>query len=277
MAMFILQKKEAGNELDIESALLKERLYRLSLVHDYVEVDTLDEKLGSVVKGECVQGKKKDCTVDCFGDNCVIPIGTLDFVTDFFKRYKGIERMNPIEIPKYLRKEEFLKRDYVIVSKEGLPTSGTFFIKDVSELKRFGSVLNLSVNPVDELFAEDEGKSVLDSSHRFLVSEPYSIKSEWRVYVLGGYIENICNYNGDCTIFPDMNVINKAVNLIALNEKWLRSYTIDVMVGERGTALIEIHNFVSVGLYGTLWGSSLPWAYRDGIDYVLNDNKLLES
>ena len=36
------------------------------------------------------------------------------------------------------------------------------------------------------------------------------------------------------------------------------------------------HNFVSVGLYGTLWGNNLIYAYKDGIDYVINDNKELK-
>lgn len=83
-------------------------------------------------------------------------------------------------------------------------------------------------------------------------------------------IENIANYNGDCTIFPDIDLIRKIINLINVNEKWLRSYTIDVMVGSMGTALIEIHNFTSVGLYSNMWGSNLLYAYKDGIEYELN-------
>jgi hypothetical protein len=44
------------------------------------------------------------------------------------------------------------------------------------------------------------------------------------------------------------------------------------MVGKEGTAIIEIHNFTSIGLYTTIWGNELLYAYRDGIDYLLNDN-----
>ena len=47
-------------------------------------------------------------------------------------------------------------------------------------------------------------------------------------------------------------------------------------MGKEGTAIIEVHNFTSVGLYTTLWGTDLLYAYRDGIDYLVNDNKIIE-
>ena len=73
-----------------------------------------------------------------------------------------------------------------------------------------------------------------------------------------------------------MEIGLKAVELIKANEKWLRSYTIDIMVGPKGTAIIEVHNFTSVGLYHNLWGNNLLYAYRQGIDYLINDNKNIQ-
>ena len=92
--------------------------------------------------------------------------------------------------------------------------------------------------------------------------------------IINGKIEAISNYNGDVTILPDIHLINKAVGIINKNEEWLKSYTIDVMVGPKGTALIEVHNFASVGLYNTLWGDNLLYAYRQGIDYLVRDNRI---
>ena len=46
---------------------------------------------------------------------------------------------------------------------------------------------------------------------------------------------------GPLEYLPDINLIKKAISLINQNEKYLKSYTIDIMVGEFGTALIEIH------------------------------------
>ena len=51
----------------------------------------------------------------------------------------------------------------------------------------------------------------------------------------------------------------------------------DLMVSKiKGTAIVEVHNFTSCGLYSTIWGDNLLYAYRDGIDYLINDNKPIE-
>lgn len=207
-----------------------------------------------------------------------IPIGDIKFVTKFIREAHGITKENPIEIPEYLRTDEFLKRDYKVLTWDKIPRQGKFFLKDISELKKFGNVINATYNDIDELFNyiprnDMDSTLVLSKEHLFQVSSTFNIQSEYRVYVLGGEIENISHYNGDCTILPDINLIKKAVNLINYNEKWLKSYTLDIMVGREGTAIIEVHNFSSVGLYSTMWGNGLIYAYRDGIDYLLNDNK----
>lgn len=116
----------------------------------------------------------------------------------------------------------------------------------------------------------------MDKTHLYQVSSLINILSEYRVYVFGGEIEQISCYNGDCTVFPDINLIKRAVNLVNYHEKHLGSYTIDVAVTEKGTCLLEIHNFTSCGLYSTLWGDNLIYAYKDGIDYLRNDNHKLE-
>lgn len=208
-----------------------------------------------------------------------IPIGTIDFVGEYLKKFYGIEHLFPIEIPSYLRKDEFLKRDYKIVPYEKLPTNGTIFLKDVTSLKKFGEKVNLDYIGLDTLFESKGGFSelVLDKNHLYQVSSIFPIASEYRVYVVAGEIENIACYNGSCMIFPDANLLKKVVSLINYNEKHLKSYTIDVMVDKNGnTAIIEVHNFASVGLYNTLWGQNLLYAYRDGIDYYINDNRIIK-
>ncbi|MGU8989666.1 hypothetical protein ACV3V0_18445 [Clostridium perfringens] len=44
------------------------------------------------------------------------------------------------------------------------------------------------------------------------------------------------------------------------------------MVTNKGTSIIEIHNFHSLGLYSTLFGDNLAYAYRDGIDFIIRNN-----
>lgn len=253
MAKFLIQNNKGV--LENEEHIILELLKSQRLLHEYKSISFEDIK--------------------SINNKGLYPIGTIDFVTAYLRNAYGIKRENPIEIPKYLRTDEFLKRDYFFTSWDKLPKHGTYFLKDVSELKNFGQVIQADYFINDDLFNYTR-QLVLPKDHVYLVSSLFNIKSEYRVYVLQHEIEAIVCYDGDCTIFPDVNLIKKAVSLIRNNEEWLRSYTIDIMVGVEGTAIIEIHNFTSIGLYSTIWGSSLIWAYKDGIDYIVNDNKLLE-
>lgn len=209
-----------------------------------------------------------------------IPIGTIEFVTSLLKKIQpSFESEVPIEIPKYLQTEEFLKRSYKVGTWEDIPKSGKWFIKDASILKNFTICTEMSFFYNEELFdykpkSEFDSTLSLPKSHSYIISSPFDIQAEYRVYVLGGSIEHISLYDGDALVQPDVKLIQKAVNLINFNEKYLKSYSLDVMVGKKGTAIIEVHNFTSLGLYSTIWGTDLLYAYRDGIEYLLNDNSV---
>ena len=255
MAHFILQKDY--NTLDIEQIIIKELLNKNKYLHSYEEINI-----------------ENICDNKYYNS---IPIGTIDFVTKWLKSTHNIDRENPIEIPEYLRTDEFLKRDYRIVTWKDIPRQGSFFLKDISELKNFSGIMNATYTDIDELFnyipqSKFDSTLVLSKEHLYQVSSYFNIQSEYRVYVLGGKIENIGHYNGDCTVLPDISLIKKAVSIINSNEKHLKSYTLDIMVGKEGTAIIEIYNFTSVGLYNTLWGDNLLYGYVDGIHYLLDDN-----
>ena len=165
-----------------------------------------------------------------------IPVGSIQFVEKWLQRCHGIERINP----------------------------------DVSVLKKFSYT-----GEVSELF-NGMYTNALDPTHMYQVSEIVNIESEYRVYIIDGNIEAICNYNGSPMVFPDAGVIYEANYIYMMKRDYPRSLTMDVMVSDKGTEIIEIHPFVSVGLYSTLWGGNLPWAYKQGIDYVLKHNTLLE-
>ena len=241
MARYLIQSDSKG--LSVENKIITELLNdsRVRHFHEYKMIDTASLSQMS---------KPND-----------VPIGDIKFITKWLNLMYGIEKENHIEIPTYLRTDEFLKRDYNIVSWDKIPEYGAWFVKDVSELKLFGQIINLTYQNIKDYFEKPESSFstnlVLDKSHLFAVSRIYDIQSEYRVYVINNKIEAIANYNGDCTILPDVNLLKKITALIEYNEKWLKSYTIDVMVG----------------LYNTLWGDNLLYAYKDGIDYLLNDNK----
>ena len=258
MANFLIQK----SSMELEEYLVKEQLIKNKYLHTHKEIDLKE--------------------LDKINERGLIPIGTIDFVTKYLRKSYDFKQENPIEVPKYLRTEEFLKRDYYITSYDKIPKHGTYFLKDVSELKKFGMVVQSEYFLTDDIFkyvrkSDFDSTLVLSKEHKYLVSSVFHVAAEYRVYVLQGEIENISYYDGDCTILPDVNLIKKAINLISYNEKYLRSYTLDIMVDKNGnTAIIEVHNFSSVGLYSNQWGSSLLYGYVDGIDYLLNDNKEIE-
>jgi hypothetical protein len=46
---------------------------------------------------------------------------------------------------------------------------------------------------------------------------------------------------------------------------------------DKGTAIIEVHNFSSLGLYTAIWdrnNNDLLLAYKQRIEYLLNDNQV---
>lgn len=259
MLNFLLQ---CGGFLEMEALMLKEQLKSDKFLFSFKELTIEQLKSDSL-------------------DENIIPVGDIDFVSTYMKKMYGIINEKPIEIPKYLRTDEFLKRDYKICTWDNIPKSGCFFLKDVSQLKKFSIIINATYMNMDDMFnyvpeTEFDNTIVLDKTNLFQVSSIVSIIAEYRVYVLGGAIKQMSCYAGNCTKFPDIRLINKAVNLINYHEKYLRSYTLDVAVTNAGTCILEVHNFTSVGLYSTQWDSDLPYAYRDGIDYLIYDNHKLE-
>lgn len=205
-----------------------------------------------------------------------IPVGTIDFVESWLLVLHGIDHINPIEVPPALRKDEFLKRDYSIVTKEKIPKTGRFFFKDVSRLKKFSGVVDCDRFFIDGIWEKRkndfDNAMHLDPTHLYQVSEAVDILSEYRVYIIDDEVEAIANYNGDPCVFPDVKLIRKMANIYSIQKDCPRAYTMDIAVNERGTFLLEIHPWVSIGLYNSLWSRKLLYAYRDGIQYILDYN-----
>ena len=257
MSQFILQTDSAG--FDMEYFLIKEQLNKNYHVFKHTQC-SLDRLLSIATKDD-------------------YPVGDTEFVSTFLKNFHGIYNQNPIEIPKYLRTERFLKRDYRIVEFKDIPKDGQFFLKDVSQLHAFSSIVNPFYEDIFSWFEPpydpNSVQLVLNKEHLFQVSEVYDIEAEYRVYVCRGEIKHVAHFCGNALFAPDMELIEDVIRLILDNEPYLKSFVIDVMVGPKGTAIVEIRNFTSVNLYNILWGSELVFAYKDGIEYLLNDNRVL--
>ena len=215
-----------------------------------------------------------------FNDKKYIPIGNIDFVTKVMQLvYDPYFIEQPIEIPIYLQTPEFLKRIYKVCKWNEIPRTGKWFLKDASQIKYLSLCTNMEFFINDEIF-DYKPKTKFDASlslpktDDYIISSPYQIQSEYRLYIINGKLEHIASYGNSVLPLPDMDLINKAIKLINENEPYLKSYSLDIMVGPEGTAIIEIHNFASLGLYSATFDQELITAYIQGIEYFLNDNTI---
>ncbi len=247
---FILQIQ---SEYGVDAAILKDLLDGEAHVHSFAEMSLT----------EMQQVLKKD-SGKYAGQ---IPLGTIPFVNTFYSDVYGIKQMQPIEVPVCLRTREFLKRKYDIVPGSALPKTGEWFIKDVSELKRF------SYNGNAKYLDRDEYQKDFDRSHLFVVSEVQDILSEYRVYIINGEISFLANYNGSPLLFPDIPLIQKANRIFSMQSYYPRSYTLDVMITKEGTSLIECHTMFATGIYSTVVGTNYLYAFRDADIYVRTKNQ----
>lgn len=245
---FLLQSD--AKDMQVEIAIVKDLLSGLKFQHQYTEMPLFTMS-----------------DLHVFQD--YIPIGTIQFVEAWLKQYRNIDKIYPIEIPKFLRTAKYLKREYRILPYGAVPREGKWFVKDATDLKSFSFSGN-----VEHMWNSDD--IVLRPDHFFQVSSVQDVLSEYRIYFIDGEIENVCNYDGMPWIFPDMDLVGEINAVYSVNKEYPKSYTMDMMVSKEGTSLIEIHPFAAVGLYSTLWGGNLLDAYRDGIRYIERYNHQVE-
>ena len=258
---FILQKEDKYNDLDIDILTLKQELNKQRYQHEYTTMNLKDFDDG--VKFP-----------DRMNIKNAIPVGSLEFVGAYLKLVHNIKRMNPIEIPNEMRLDKFINRKYSIVEKNELPKSGYFFTKYASELKVFSHT-----GRIETLQHEDDGKEPFIKDGLYVVSEVVNILSEYRCFILDDEIKGIQYYDGNPTIMPTPEDINKLKEMVlrySINPARPKAYTLDVaIIKDKGLSILECHPFCSVGLYG-LVGSFLPYAYRYGLDWYINHNLELE-
>lgn len=193
-------------------------------------------------------------------DPKTIPIGDLEFVFSHLSTHYGIlpEDIRPINIPLVLMHPEFVKRKCRILQKTALlQEEGPLFIKSQSAYKSVVDVM-------------DNFRSLPDGY--YLVSEEIEIDSEWRCFVGPEGLLGLQHYLGDCTLFPDVEVIKKMIDRYANSSRKFpsppRYYSLDVGINESGTFVIEVHPIVSCGLYGFNNPRILPQMMINGYQYM---------
>lgn len=268
--MFFLIQKEYEN-LNLDNRILFELIQQEKYLHTY---EIIDNKEFFYIDENEEQQLRNQNTFPMEYQNA-IPLGTIEFTQNYFKIFYGIEKENPIEIPPILRTEEFLKRKYSIVSSDKIPKDGYFFIKDVSQLKVFSYTGDMGLFMYDEIFDKPKKNDYslhLNKEHLYQVSEVVKILSEYRIFVINNEIYSINNYDGNVCLFPDIQLIKKAILLWSTQNNCPNSYSLDVAITLRGTIILECHILFSTGIYSTVQGTKLLWGYQDAKDYLVNYN-----
>ena len=275
---FVIQKEEGSNFDRVQSTIIRDVLDHSRENHEYILMELADlysEEDHFVTEAGSNLKDRSEFDPKFFK---AIAIGEIKFVEAFLKIFHGIEHENAIEVPPCLREEKFLKRKYSIIPVWEIPRKGKFFIKDATQQKVFSYKGELEEFIFDEMF--EERKSEFDTSlrfdyeHLYQISEVVDIIAEYRVYVFAGQLETVSHFAGNAYMLPDYKLLREAIEIYNNQPDCPKSYSIDLMITPKGTAITEVHNFMCLGLYNVNWDERLLYAYRDGWNYVLNHNTL---
>ena len=186
-------------------------------------------------------------------NDSIIPIGTVEFVIDYLKKYYN-KTPAPINIPRDLQQYKYTKRIvYNSINEEDFSRCKfPVFVKSDVKIKGFNEI----VNTVKELPDEN-----------VFISEIVDIYSEWRCFVYNKKLVGLQNYLGHFALFPDVDLINEMISTYTESPI---AYTLDVGINEKGTYVIEVHDFFSCGLYGFSDFKILPYMYRDWFKEFVN-------
>lgn len=199
----------------------------------------------------------------------VCPIGSVEFVREFFKIHFGDEYVpKPINIPSELMLHNFTGRyvDNVYVDNE------------FKEKHSFFSI-DLFVKSNDEIKCVNNG--IYHNGFMNIPNGYYQVskllqdgfKAEFRCFVFERTLLDVRRYLGDFKILPDFNKIYEMIDAYKSSP---HAYTLDVGVTDNGdTVVIEVHDFFSCGLYGFMRTEKLPYMFWRWYFYYLKNKKLI--
>ena len=164
-----------------------------------------------------------------------IPIGSVEFVCNYMYAYHHLD-IKPINIPGELF--QFAKRR--IFNGTHKDVDGKMFVKSNDKIKSIAGIY----------------ENVPDGNYQ--ISETIDIRSEWRVFVFNGKIVGLQNYSGCFDVFPDVKIIQ---DMVRVYKDGSPAYTLDVAICDRGTVIVEVHDFFSCGLYGFSNYKILPYMF----------------
>lgn len=174
---------------------------------------------------------------------CGIPIGSVEFVEGFARAMGCLKSPpRPLNVPGALATPEFSGRSiWKGVTPDLFPSTlpPVVFAKSASRYKGFAGMVP----------RKDLGQ-VLAQHGPLDLSAEVEFEDEWRAFVHAGRLVGLHCYTGLFSRVPSRDFIGRAMAALGVSIPSLRSYTLDMgFIGE-SEAVVEVHPFVSCGLYG---------------------------
>jgi hypothetical protein len=170
-----------------------------------------------------------------------VPVGSIEFINKALSFY-NILPMIPINIPSALNEEKYLCRKIANAKSQD----------EVKQLFEKWNVNRLFIKSNSQIKLHDP--DVIDNKTDFLVDNNYFVSeeidliSEWRCFVYRGQLKGIKHYVGDEWHIPKKSFVQECISKI---NNTLTAYTLDIgITNDKKDVVIEVHNFVSCGLYG---------------------------
>jgi len=182
-----------------------------------------------------------------------VPIGTVEFVIDYLMQFYNLTP-KPLNVPEELFHYAGRKIGNHLSFKN---LDGKFFFKSNDRIKGYSGYY-------------DTGIPTILPEGDYQISEfIHNIVSEWRAFVYQRKLVGLQNYSGDFRRFPSVDAIE---GMIEMYKSAPIAYTLDIGISEeRGTFIIECHDFFSCGLYGFADHKILPYMfYKWFYEYIKN-------
>lgn len=186
-----------------------------------------------------------------------VPIGSVEFVTEFLQHFYGLTP-KPLNVPEdlfhYYPGRTIFNGDHNSFKN----LDGKFFFKSNDKIKGHSGYYDTGI-PTE----------LPEGNYQISEFIP-DIVSEWRAFVYNGKLVGLQNYVGEFTKWPNVHVIK---GMIQMYKSAPIAYTLDIGISyDRGTFVIECHDFFSCGLYGFADHAILPSMFYKWFNEYIKNN-----
>ena len=249
--MAILYLDTRNRCLTPETAAFLESVHQYNWLHPDDRMDCVYELYGTTRTATDVA-----VLANHLGAENVIPVGSVEFVRDFCTSILGLPPVKALNVPPELRCLLYLHR---LVWDDQTPAELEALYKQYGDL-----LVKPGKSPKLFEMTKYTGKETFPVGESLFVSQPIPQKiiGEWRVFCLNGKIRSIHPYGPlESWEMPDKDLVQEMA--LQVNRHSCPSFALDVAVldgdaatldncppDRTNTTVIEVHPFISCGLYG---------------------------